>query len=351
MSRGFLTIIAITQGFVLLLLFLFLFWNRVSQWFWIWLRERRADRLAESLRSWFSGECTDSELLTFLNACPLRAARQEMEKSREGKPARKWDELLNLVRSSRWFSRLKRTVRSPFWWRRMDAAEALGLVGLSEDVELLQQLLDDSHPGVEMAALAAARELTLTELLEPLLMKAVSIGLTREYYVLHILLDYGSRLVPVLKKRFKSPDNEKELVTLLKVAGRLAAPELADVVLEQLNSPHLEVRIVTVRALSSFKGTGIESALRHTLLDESWQVRAQAATGLGILAVKGAEKELRDALSDRNWWVRLRSALALRRYGKKGIGILADVKAADDAYAYDMAQYVLRLDDAAMAEY
>ena len=56
-------------------------------------------------------------------------------------------------------------------------------------------------------------------------------------------------------------------------------------------------------------------------------------------------------LTDPSWWVRLRSALALRRLGADGVALLEARRPEDDMYAYEMAQYVLQLDRAAIAEY
>jgi hypothetical protein len=351
MSRGFLTILAMAQGAILLLLFLLLLWNRVSQWFWVRRRERKAARLADLLKEWCAEQEGDESLLLSLNAAPIRVVRRELEKAKPMLPEDRWEKLVGLARSSTWFHRVRKIARSHFWWRRMDAAEALGLVGRPEDDEMLLKLLEDPHSGVEMAALTAARELKLPTLLEPLLSMAVSAGATREDFVLHVLLDYGPLLVPLLDRHLRGPDNGAEATTLLKLAGRLGAPELVDDVLGEVQNSHLEVRIIAVRALSSFAGEKVGAALHAALSDEAWQVRAQAASGLGLLIVPDAEADLMTALADHNWWVRLRAALALRRFGDSGVRRLERIKEADDAFAYDMAQYVLRLDDAAVAEY
>jgi len=57
MSRGFLSILAMAQGAILLILFLMLLWNRISQWFWVRRRERKAARLSDLLKEW----CAEQE--------------------------------------------------------------------------------------------------------------------------------------------------------------------------------------------------------------------------------------------------------------------------------------------------
>lgn len=85
--------------------------------------------------------------------------------------------------------------------------------------------------------------------------------------------------------------------------------------------------------------------------DAAWQVRAQSAAGLGATGAVRAAESLRSALNDKSWWVRLRAALSLRRLGPVGAEILRRVTPEEDRYAYEMARYILGLDDAAVAEY
>jgi hypothetical protein len=60
---------------------------------------------------------------------------------------------------------------------------------------------------------------------------------------------------------------------------------------------------------------------------------------------------LAQALRDPSWWVRLRAGLTLRRLGAPGIDILGQTDPDEDRFAFEMAQYVLGLDEAAVAEY
>jgi len=58
------------------------------------------------------------------------------------------------------------------------------------------------------------------------------------------------------------------------------------------------------------------------LQDTHWEVRAQAATSLGLLQDARALKHLATALDDRNWWVRYNGAKALWQIGEQGINEL-----------------------------
>ena len=67
-------------------------------------------------------------------------------------------------------------------------------------------------------------------------------------------------------------------------------------------------------------------------LDEAWQVRAQAATGLGALHDRHAVAALSAAIVDESWWVRRNCAEALARLGQPGRQALVALSAAPDRY-------------------
>ena len=83
----------------------------------------------------------------------------------------------------------------------------------------------------------------------------------------------------------------------------------------------------------------------------AWQVRAQAATALGVIGAREAARPLFRVLGDPSWWVRLRAGMAMRLIGEPGIQMLEGLRQQDDRYAADMARYVLDLDGGALGEY
>jgi HEAT repeat protein len=116
-------------------------------------------------------------------------------------------------------------------------------------------------------------------------------------------------------------------------------------------SANMEIRVATATCLRNFPHPQATNALRRLLTDRSWQVRARAAASLGAVGAAEAIDDLLLSLCDPNWWVRLRSAIALRLVGPAGIAALERVDGRVDRYAFDMAHYVLELDNGAMAEY
>ncbi len=73
------------------------------------------------------------------------------------------------------------------------------------------------------------------------------------------------------------------------------------------------------RGARSVGGPMAPPALRAALLDEAWQVRAQAAASLGALGDRGEHPGARaTAIEDESWWVRRNCAEALGALGEPG---------------------------------
>lgn len=357
MSPELLALLAIVQGAIVALLFGLLLWNRAARSLVARRYERQRNEIAETLLRWHWGDADVDAVSDVFGGATLRAARAALEDVWESLAPDERDDLVQIVRPTRWFRKVYRQVDAIFWWKRMDAAQVLGYLGRQEDAEALGRLLGDRHPAVKIAAVFTARRLVLSELLLPLLDEAVVAEPARRKSLQDALLAYDTRLVEPLLERLADAEEEDELVTCLSLAGQLggrtSAPRLAGPVMERADDDRLEVRIAAVRALASFEDDGVpvHRTLRDALDDEAWQVRAQAAGALGVLEVDAASDDLRRALRDPSWWVRLRAGIALRQLGEPGRRLLEAVDPGEDPFAYDMSRYVLRLDDPVVAEY
>lgn len=356
MPADLLAILISVQVWVVVLLFAFLIWNRVGRE-WRERREReRTTALVEAIGEWRSGEIDDDELLAVLGRANVRSAWEAFQTRFDDLDEESRYRLRKLIRDSGWFTRVRRSVRSIFWWRRVDGVQILTYLGSRRDAPTLEKRLNDRQPMVRMATVFTTRRLILPELVEPLLKRASEAPTTRRKAYLDALLAYGDELVPGVRSRLRRSEDSTELVTLLELAARL--PERAEdteglpqVIAPHTTDEHMEVRIKAVAALGAYRDPVIVPALHSALRDDAWPVRAKAAGSLGELGAGESREELRRALSDAHWWVRLRAAIALRQLGPAGEDVLRSVDAEEDPFAHDMSRYVLRLDERAVTTY
>lgn len=111
---------------------------------------------------------------------------------------------------------------------------------------------------------------------------------------------------------------------------------------QRLQSPHLELRVASARALGRLGMGEAIPVLVMTLSDQSWPVRAMAAQALGRLSATPALDALASCVSDRSWWVRHHAAYAMLSLGNEGRDALCELAArSDDRYAREMAREAL----------
>jgi HEAT repeat protein len=123
--------------------------------------------------------------------------------------------------------------------------------------------------------------------------------------------------------------------------GWLRVPEAADVLLELLDDPDLEIRVKAAKAAGGIGDPRFLDILHGRLDDPAWEVRCQAARALTTLGSATSVPRLRAALRDRHWWVRFYAASALVELGMAGLAALQDALEDPVPAARDMARYLL----------
>lgn len=315
---------------------------------WHALEAQRADAVARLLSAGVMG--VERAVVAF-DALHFDSLTRLLRRSSFQRIGVEGDRVAAALRRTRWHRRLQAETRSPFWWRRLRAAQALTRLAAPEDLETVHRLLSDSVPAVRLAAASSLARLPSPGLAAAILEQASTGHSVVRNHLLEILAYSRAVVVPVLVTKLGNPGPSDRLKDLLDLAGLIPDGALLTHIVSHTDSRSREVRIAAARALRGLPHHASAAALRRLLKDEEWQVRTQAAASLGAIGATEAVDDLCHALCDRVWWVRLRSAIALRLIGPPGVRALSDFDRERDRYGYDMAQYILQLGDAAMAEY
>ncbi|GGJ27456.1 HEAT repeat domain-containing protein [Deinococcus roseus] len=157
-----------------------------------------------------------------------------------------------------------------------------------------------------------------------------------------VLLD--SQGIVLLQDLLKDPAPEMQL-RALRALAYVRADECLDECLDLLHSEHPDIRASSLKVLSSMHQVPQEAVKDvYRLLDDPvWFVRAQAALACGLLKVPQVTTKLYDSLADEAWWVRHNSAQALSELGAEGQRALETaVLQHPDRYARDMASQYLQ---------
>ena len=322
-----------------------------------WFRLRRSSRLAPrrqavdaSMKRWAAGQTPLAGVMVGLSRLPVPLAIDALVSWSARVPGERWRQLA-LALEQHWWARLVRTnSRSARWWKRVECARFLSVAAMPRDAARLIQLVNDPHPAVHVAAVAALERVENNALTLAALERLPRLAPTVQAYYAAMLRRSRPVVVEHLHKRLRRLD-DPALARLAEFAVRLNEPALRERLTALATHTDPEVRVQAARAMGSFPHRDSVATLKRLIVDESWPVRAQAARSIGMIADPTTLPFARTALRDPEWWVRLRAALALMRFAAQGRNMLLEEEVGPDPAARATAKLVLGLPAQALAEF
>lgn len=309
-------------------------------------------RLGEPLAQWLMGSSSVLHVVEALRGLPPDAALAFTSEIHDTRVPLAQRALLGAaLREEAWARWALAGADSWRWWRRLDAARALGIVGELADADRLRPLLEDPHPAVRLAATQA-----LAAVDDPLLVRMAVVRYPGEALAVRLFTTNTLRQVwrlaeaPLRELLSTAAARPMDLAAWLALAESLNLPSLRPEITALAHHANPEVRAAVSRALRRYPHQASVEAVRRLLGDPQDFVRAAAAQALGVLRATEAEPELAHGLQDRAWWVRFRCALALALLGESGRAVLRRARQSPDRFARDMALLTSGLSEGAVLE-
>lgn len=248
------------------------------------------------------------------------------------------------VRTAGWARKIIGQFDSRHWWKRMEAARLLAMVGSKGDSSILARLVTDTNPAVASAATA-----TIAGHADTAFLARVTLGLPSQPSTVRLqqavaLKSHAAVVTPIVAQSLSREDSSpQELRAWIQLAEILGTPAALRAVVRHTSHESVEIRTSAARALRSCFFPEAVEAVTVLLGDPDWRVRAAAARAVGALNAGNAIPLLSSAMRDESWWVRFRAALALADLDEEGLRALGDAQKSDDLYARDMANMVCNL--------
>jgi hypothetical protein len=239
----------------------------------------------------------------------------------------------------------RKSARSRSWEKRAWAARAFSLQCSPGDEQHIRYLLYDKMPLVRLLAIPAAIQIGSEGMVRDLLVLMSRTARFTNYAYRDALVRADRTVYLQVREQLAATTDRALRIACLDVLSNRTDLKLLDLIEPDLSSADLQLRIEATRTLGHYPGTYSEEWLGKLIRDPEWQVRTTAAAAMGGLHSEPLIPCLLAALSDPIWWVRLNAALALVQYGERGYSALRALDLEVDRYAYEIAQYVLRLND------
>lgn len=226
------------------------------------------------------------------------------------------------------------------WWQRAEAAEKLGLSGVTRAREHLIPVMQDEVSEVRLRAAKALGELGGKASVREIVHALNEPNRWSTIRLADILTGMGRTVVDELTMAFDSLTLTGKLAAL-DILGRIRPLHVVPWLGRRMSDSEPDVRARACHALGCIGDPHTTPLLVLALEDEAWPVRAMAAKALGKIASPEAIEPLCGAMHDQQWWVRSNSASALRSLGSRGAEALEGMLDCDDTYASHQAVLML----------
>jgi len=270
------------------------------------------------------------------------------------------------LREEAWVQHVLRGAGARAWWRRLEAARLLAIVGAVADTPALRRLLADPHVAVRAAATrglrAAADAALVTEVVRALPTQPPGLQRLQTGELCAHAEAAEAALLACLTAPAGGggaggaggavPPPAAALQAWAALAAALRRPRAAAALVAHAGHASPEARAAVARALGTCPSPAALRALGEHLSDASPIVRAAAAQAAGHLGPAGLRlaAPLAHGLADAEGSVRLHAALALAQLGEPGRAALRAARATGSREARDTALFVSGLSDGALLE-
>jgi HEAT repeat protein len=344
-------VIAVVQTVFLVMLVAFLLARRAYD------RARRATftvgraALVRPVRDWLVADGSIEPVVDALAALPAAAVVGYTSFFVRGNvPREKRAELAVALRDARWIRRAVASSGSRRWWRRIEAARAIALVGTADDRDAVRRLLDDEQPAVAIAAVDCLPRVADAALVGTVLDRFATLPVMVRHYLVTTMSEMRTLVEPELVARLRSDAPAAALAHWIALAGALVSRPALQAAGARSGHESDVVRAAVADALRRVPNDATLFTLSILLCDDSAIVRERAAASLGHLASPKALSMLQASMRDSSWAVRRRSALALAQLGESGRIAVRVLTADADPYVANMATVVSGLSAGALLE-
>lgn len=236
--------------------------------------------------------------------------------------------------------RAERFCRSRLWWRRLEGARLLALLG--DESGAVARLLRDPHPAVRRQAVELAAEDPAPGMIDGLVRLLRRPAGAEVFSAQDALLRAGTVAVEPLATMLDAGEGPGTKAAL-RVARALAHPRFTAPAIVLCAAADPGTRAAAAELLGATGGEESTTVLGSLLDDPDPAVRAAAARSLGRLRYWASAPRLAGRMRDTSWQVRRSAGLALRAVGPPGLLLLKKMQSDANNFAADMARQVLDL--------
>ena len=237
-------------------------------------------------------------------------------------------------------ARARASCRSKRWWKRLEGARFLTMLGPDEDV--MPSLLMDRRLEVRVQATEWAADHPTPEVATGLIALLEDPERLRPFAICDALLRMGNMVVEPLAE-YIANHSGRQVEEALEVAAGLGDHRFMEPALALSRDESSRVRATSARLMGVLGGNPAVETLVRLLKDPEPQVRSAAARATGEVGHWPTSGAVAALLRDPSWEVRREAGVALRALGAPGNLLLRRSLSDPNPEAIDIARLVLDL--------
>ncbi|MFO7818988.1 MAG: HEAT repeat domain-containing protein [Halanaerobacter sp.] len=234
-------------------------------------------------------------------------------------------------------------VDSSQWWKKSEAAYALGELGSAKAVEPLLDYLDNKNSDIRYQSALALVKIEGSKYLELAINSLLELDFYPRAVILRLIEEVEEDIYETMESLINSAEVEKKMIAL-RALGLKQNYRVLTWIREYIKSQNQDLVIASLKAAYQLGDLGDEeyfALLLTTKESPSPQVRSNLARTLEKFRTNKSRRELKDLMTDIHWEVRYNAAQSLLAHGEAGILALSEQLNSSDQFAQDMAWQIL----------
>lgn len=275
--------------------------------------------------------------------CHFNNLVEVLEKYNQRFSDSRWKQIKETIISKYLLPNVEQYASSFSWVKRQFAARCLLLYPQKASEPLLAKLLMDPRYLVHITAAVCITQTPYKKLFYEVVRRMSKENSLSQFSYRDALIQMDQEKFGWLEEMLAKEQDKAIIAICLDILSTRYTNNLFPLAMRFVNDPDRHCRILAIKALGNIPNErSIEQLIDH-LIDSDWEIRAEAIIGLQKLYATHAIPKIRVLLNDPVWWVRLQAALALKNFGKEGVGILSSVNVEKEPLAYEISQYTLAM--------
>ena len=240
--------------------------------------------------------------------------------------------------------KVEQLIDSDQWWKKSEAAYALGNLRSKRAIKPLLECLEEQNSDLRYQSALALAKIDGTKYLDEAINRLLELKFYPNDVILRLIEAVEEDIYPVMEQLLSSQEIKKKIIALRSL-GLKQDYRALKWIKDYLQAENSKLVIACLKAayhLGDVDDDQYFKLLLSTRNKDDTKVRANLAKVLEKFRSSASRRELKELMTDPQWEVRYNAAQSLLAHGNKGLLALSQQLGSEDNFAQDIAWQTLQ---------